>query len=78
MLLLLFLQQIILAGYKKQTNYGTRYNQHVNLLLRSLLLLGAELHVIMRFSLQVHIYDLLNVFVSHQKLLLLLMCINKN
>lgn len=53
---------MILDSYKKQTNSGTRYNQHVNLLLGSWLLLEAELCIIMRCCLQVHIYDLLNVF----------------
>lgn len=69
---------MILDSYKKQTNSGTRYNQHVNLLLGSRLLLEAELCIVMRSCLQVHIYDLLNVFFSHQELLLLLMYINKN
>lgn len=68
---------MMLARYKKQTNSGTRYNQHVNLLFGSLLLLEAELCIIMTSCLQVHIYDLLNVFFSNQELMLL-MYINKN
>jgi len=58
------------SNYIKQTNSATRCNQLVDLLLRSLLLFEGELCIIMRSCLQVHIYDLLNVFFSHQELFL--------